>query len=273
MSRRIDNPWRRTSPLVIAHRGQRATFPEQTLEAYEEAIRLGAEGIETDVQRTRDGRLAMLHDLTVDRTSDGRGPIAAMGWAEVRALDAGAWRGERFAGVRIPSLEETIELIVGAGILLCVEIKGSVEDAPGTAVAVARLVRDRGLLDQVFISSFDHAALAAARAEVGSPLLAPERLPEDGPSDPSIAVAQATALDAAVLQHRWEDLTPAVVDGLHAAGTGVWSWPIDTLASIARSVELGCDGIIGDDVPLLLEGLGRETPAGPAGPAVASSPP
>lgn len=257
MSRRVGNPWRRSAPLALAHRGQRATFPEQTLEAYEEAIRLGADGIETDVQLTRDGRLAMLHDLTVDRTTNGRGPIAAMDWDDVRALDAGSWRGERFTGARIPSLEETIELVVGAGLLLCVEIKGTPADAPVTAVAVARLIRDRGLLDRVFISSFDHAALQAARREVGSPLLAPERLPEAGPSDPEVAVSQAAALDAAVLQHRWEDLTPEIVDALHASGSAVWSWPIDTRESITKSVELGCDAVIGDDVPLLLDGLGR----------------
>ena len=125
MSRRDDNPWRRSKPLAVAHRGQRATFPEQTLEAYAEAIRLGADGIETDVQRTRDGRLAMLHDLTVDRTTNGHGPIAGLDWADVRALDAGSWRGERFNGAKIPSLEETIELVVGAGLVLCVEIKGT----------------------------------------------------------------------------------------------------------------------------------------------------
>ena len=261
MSRRDDNPWRRSRPLAIAHRGQRATFPEQTLEASAEAIRLGADGIETDVQRTRDGQLAMLHDLTLDRTTNGHGPIAGLDWADVRALDAGSWRGERFNGAKVPSLEETIELVVGAGLLLCVEIKGTQEDARGTAVAVARLIRERGLIDQVFISSFDHAALAAARDEAGSPLLAPERLPEGGPPDPDVAVAQASALDAAVLQHRWEDLTPVVVEALHAAGSAVWSWPIDTPASIRRSVELGCDGVIGDDVPLLLEGLGRRAQA------------
>jgi len=252
------------APRVFAHRGGSGLAPENTIAAFDNGLALGADGLELDVHLSRDGVVVVHHDATVDRTTNGHGPIAAMDWAEVRALDAGAWRGERFAGARIPSLEDTIELIVGAGLLLCVEIKGTADDAPATAVAVARLIRDRGLLDQVFISSALDGALAAARAEVGSPLLAPERLPEAGPSDPATAVAQAVALDAAVLQHRWEDLTTDVMDALHAAGTAVWSWPIDTVESIQRSVELGCDGIIGDDVPLLLEGLGRAAPSGSA---------
>jgi glycerophosphoryl diester phosphodiesterase len=265
MTRRGDNPWRRTTPIAMAHRGQRATFPEQTLEAYEAAIRLGAEGIETDVQRTQDGRLAMLHDLTLDRTTDGSGLIAEHDWAAVRSLDAGTWFAPQFGRCRVPSLEDTIDLVVGAGLLLCVEIKGTPDDAPATAVAVARLLRERDLLDRVFVSSFDHAALAAARAEVSSSLLAPERLPDVGPSRPALAVEQAVALDAAALQHRWEDLTPDVVEAVHAAGTAIWSWPIDTLESIARSVELRVDAIIGDDVPLLLKGLGRAASVPPAG--------
>ncbi|MEO5939505.1 MAG: glycerophosphodiester phosphodiesterase family protein, partial [Candidatus Limnocylindrales bacterium] len=231
--------------------------PEQTLEAYQVAIELGADGIECDVQRTRDGRLAMVHDLTLDRTTDGHGPVAEHDWADLVRLDAGSWFDPRFAGTRIPSLEDTLDLAVAAGILLCVEIKGDGASAPGTAAAVAELLRARDLVDQVFISSFDHAALAAATAILGRPLLAPERLPEAGPPDPPTAVRQATDLGAAVLQHRWEDLTNEVVNALHAAGVAVWSWPIDSLAAIARSVAVGADGMIGDDVPLLLEGLGR----------------
>src|SRR4029078_5747520 len=119
--------------------------------------------------------------------------------------------------------------LLQAGLLLGVERKGTASDAPRTAVAVARLIRERGLVDQVFISSFDHAALAAARQEAGSPLLAPERLPEAGPSDPDLAVAQAAALDAAVLQHRWEDLTAEVVKSLHGAGSAGWFSARDTL--------------------------------------------
>jgi glycerophosphoryl diester phosphodiesterase len=239
-------------------------MPEQTLEAYATAIELGADGVETDVQLTGDGHLAMLHDLTVDRTTDGHGPIADMAWSAVRELDAGTWFGAQFAGLRVPSLEETIDLVVGAGRLLCVEIKGDPVHAEATATAVARHLRQRRLLDRVFISSFDHAALEAARREAGGALLAPERLPASGPPDPLGTVAQARALGAAVIQHRWEHLTAEVVDAVHGAGIGVWSWPIDTAESIAASVEAGVDAVIGDDVPLLLEGLGRKPPTAQA---------
>jgi glycerophosphoryl diester phosphodiesterase len=266
MTAGAQNPWRRSRPLAIAHRGQRASVPEQTLEAFEAAIALGCEGIECDVQRTKDDVLVMLHDLTLDRTTNGSGPVAAVDWADVRRLDAGSWRSARWRSCRIPTLDETIELALSADVPLCIEIKGIAADTPGTAAAVATVLRDRGLLDRMFISSFDHAALGAARDVAGRPLLAPERLPEAGPPDPAVAVAQATALDATVLQHRWEDLTVAVVDALHDVGVAVWSWPIDSLESIEHSVAVGVDGIIGDDVTLLRDGLGL-----PAMPASAAS--
>jgi glycerophosphoryl diester phosphodiesterase len=268
MSGPADRTWIRAAPLAIAHRGQSASFPEQTISAYRAAIDLGVDGIECDVQLTRDGRLAMMHDLSVDRTTDGHGPVADLDWSELARLDAGSWFGSGFADCRVPSLEETLELAIASGIVLCVEVKGMPSEALRTAAAVADLIRDRDLVDRVFVSSFDHEALAVARDVLGRPLLAPERLPEKGPPDPASAVAQATELGATVLQHRWEDLTSGVVDALHDAGVAVWSWPIDTFESIARSVAVGADGIIGDDVALLLEGLGRTT-----GAAVAAPPP
>lgn len=261
MSRSVANPWRREKALAMAHRGQRATMPEQTLETYRAAIALGCEAIECDVQRTRDGRLAMFHDITLDRTTDGHGPIAEIDWADLQRLDAGSWFDPRFASLRVPSLEATLELAVDAGIPLCIEIKGTPAAAPATARAVAVLLRDRGLLDQMVISSFDHDALGAARSVAPGVWLAPERLPMSSPPDPAAAVAQATATGAAVLQHRWEDLTTEVVDALHEAGVAVWSWPIDSFESIGHSMAIGVDGIIGDDVPLMLEGLGRTPPA------------
>jgi glycerophosphoryl diester phosphodiesterase len=255
MTRPATNPWRRPVPLVVAHRGQRATRPEQTIEAYRVAIELGCEAIECDVQRTRDGRLVMLHDLALDRTTNGRGRLADRTWDEVRGLDAGSWFDPAFADVRLPTLEESIDLAEAASIPLCIEIKGTPDDAPETAIAVALLLRDRGLLGRMFLSSFDHTALAAATRVVGPILLAPERLPEAGPSDSATAVAQARALGATVLQHRWEDLTNGVVEALHEAEVAVWAWPVDSQEAIAHSVAVGADGIIGDDVQLLRAGL------------------
>lgn len=249
--------WRRTPPLAIAHRGQRATVPEQTLEAYQAAIDLGCDAIECDVQRTRDGRLVMLHDLTVDRTTDGEGPVAAIGFAELRQLDAGSWFGGSFAGCRVPTLDETIDLAVRAGVPLCIEIKGEPPDAAETAIAVVDVLRERDLLDAMFVSSFDHDALAAATRSAPGLLLAPERLPYLGPADSTAAVRQATELGAAVLQHHWEFLTAAVVDDLHRAGVAVWSWPIDSPEAVAHSMTVGVDAVIGDDVALLLRELGR----------------
>ena len=253
--------WRRERTLAIAHRGQRATFPEQTLEAYQAAIDMGADGIELDVQMTRDGHLAMIHDLTLDRTTDGHGPVADIDWEDLRRLDAGSWFDPRFAGSRVPSLDEAIELAVATGVLLCVEIKGDRHAALRTAAAVAELVHARDLHETVFISSFDHAALDVVRRVSDGLRLAPERLPQSGPPDPSAAVAQARALGATVMQHRWEPLTTEVVDALHAVGTGVWTWPIDSDEAVQRSVAAGADGLIGDDVSLLLRALGRAASA------------
>jgi glycerophosphoryl diester phosphodiesterase len=261
MTRPGANAWRRTTPLVMAHRGQRATVPEQTLEAFRAAIDLGCEAIECDVQRTRDGRLVMMHDLTVDRTTDGRGAVAMLDWDEIRSLDAGSWFATDFAGCRVPTLDAAIDVALDAGVPLCIEIKGTALEASATAEAVAAVLRDRDLVDRMFISSFDHAALAAAaRRLAGRGLLAPERLPEAGPADPAAAVAQATALGATALQHRWEDLTPAVVEALHAVDVAVWAWPVDSAEAVARSAAVGADAVIGDDVGLLWQWL-RSMPA------------
>lgn len=250
------NPWRRDQPLVVAHRGHRAAYPEQTLPAFAAAIDLGCRAIEADLQLTRDGRLVMMHDLTVDRTTDGHGPVAGATLAELEALDAGSWFHPRFAGTGIPTVEALLDLAVPAGVTLCLEVKGTPAAAPDVATALVGLLRDRGLLDRVFVSSFDHAAMAAARRVAPGVLLAPERLPEDAPPDPAEAVRQARASGATVLQHRWEYLTADVVDALHAADVAVWTWPTDTVESIEASIRCGADGVIGDDVAWLLDAVG-----------------
>lgn len=248
----IQNLWMRPeTPLIIAHRGQRAEAPEQTLEGFVLAVERGAQLIEADVQLTRDGVLAMMHDPTIDRTTNGTGRLAAHTWSDLQELDAGSWFGPAFAGARIPSAVATIELARSRGVSLCLEVKGRPgREANRIAVALAHLVESARATSFVFMSSFHHGALAAARSVVPNLLIAPERLPEYGPVRTELLVRQARALGAQIIQHRWEVLTAEAVDALHAAGVGVWAWNTNDRRATAISRAMGVDGLITDDLRL-----------------------
>ena len=253
------NRWRtRGRLLVAAHRGQKATFPENTLAAFQEAVRLGMTLIECDVNLTRDGVLVMMHDPTLDRTTDGHGPVGDHTWDEVRRLDAGLKFSPAFAGTRVPTTLETLRYFRAAGIQGCFEVKGrDADEHLRVADALADLLVAEQALDYAIMSSFDHEALALAKAKVPVLALAPERLPEYGPPDAAAAVQQAQTLGAPILQHRYDRLTPEVVAALHARDIAVWAWPTDTEESLAVSVSLGVDGVIGDDVPFMLAAVDR----------------
>lgn len=107
---------------VIAHRGACAEAPENTLSAFDRAIAVGSHGIETDVRRTRDHHLVLIHDETVDRTTNGSGKVSDMTWRELSSLDAGGWFADRFAGEKVPLLDDILERYC-ASIPLVLEIK------------------------------------------------------------------------------------------------------------------------------------------------------
>ena len=146
---------------VIAHRGFSGAAPENTLAAFEKAIEVGADMFELDVLLSRDGRVVVIHDDTLDRTTDGEGKVAAFTLAELKKLDAGSWFSAEFAGERIPTLEEALRLAKGC-ILVNVEIK---TEAVGRGVVAKALevIDELDMKDNVVISSFDPTALAKAR--------------------------------------------------------------------------------------------------------------
>ena len=259
----LSNPWRRDErPLVIAHRGHCVEYPENTLEAYRKAIDLGVEMIECDVNITRDGWLVMMHDWTLNRTTDGAGPVKDATWDEIQRLDAGVRFKPEFAGLRVPSTEAAIRLFREAGVYGCFEVKGgSVEVAKEIAGALADLFVRLDALETNFMSSYYHEALALAQARVPELKIAPERLPDDAPADPPEAVRQAKALNAPVLQHQHTVLTAGVVRSLHESGIAVWSWNTETESSIRHSLDCRADGLMGDDVRLMVEWRGRLRPA------------
>jgi glycerophosphoryl diester phosphodiesterase len=248
----------RQRPLVIAHRGHSIEVPENTLEAYRRAIELGAEMIECDVNMTRDGELVMIHDWTLDRTTNGSGRVEELTLDEVRALDAGSSFDPTYAGVRVPTTAETLDLAREAGILMCFEVKG---ETPAhyrrVADALVDLFVAKDALGWAFMSSYDHEALAVAKAKVPELLLAPERLPDDVPPDPAEAIHQATALGAPVLQNHWRFLTPELVAGLHGRGIALWSWPTTEEEGIVASLDAGVDGVMGDAVAAMVRLVGE----------------
>ena len=256
------NPWlREHRPLSIAHRGHSIAFPENTMEAYRKAIELGVEMIECDVNITRDGKLVMMHDATLDRTTSGSGRVSAATWDEIQQLDAGGKFKPEFSGLKVPSTEETLLLYKEAGISSCFEVKGGdVEESNRIALELVELFIKHDILDKAFMSSYHHDALKLAKSKCSDLLLAPERLPDDAPADPPEAVRQAKSFSAPVLQHQYTVLTEEVVRVLHENEIAVWSWSTTDEPSMIFSIECGADALMGDDVKLMIEVLNRMRP-------------
>ena len=148
---------------VAAHRGWSEKYPENTLEALKAAIDLGVDQIEFDVRVTRDNELVVIHDATVDRTTNGTGLVCEKLLAEIRALDAGAYKGEEFKGLRVPTLIEVMELVKDHPTLtLDIELKeypttpGIGELAYDVCDRVLKIVDEYGYTDRVVINSFSN---------------------------------------------------------------------------------------------------------------------
>jgi glycerophosphoryl diester phosphodiesterase len=142
--------------FVVGHRGAAGLAPENTIPAIEVGIRHGVHAIEVDVHRTRDGRLVVMHDTSVERTTNGTGEIRELRWDEMRRLDAGGHFSPSYAGVSAPTLSEVIDRVLGAGCELVVEVKDPAH-YPGIARDLADLLAKKtsGIADDVIVISFD----------------------------------------------------------------------------------------------------------------------
>lgn len=253
----MSNPWFRADrPLVIAHRGHSIAVPENTMEAYRRAIELGTEMIEADVNITRDGRLVMIHDWTLDRTTNGSGRVREATLAEIQQLDAGSWFGPEFEGLRVPTTVDMIRFAGEAGMPVCFEVKGAdADEADVIADLLVDLFVEHDALGWALMSSYHHRAMARSKARVPELMLAPERLPDDVPADPEEALRQARDLGADIIQNHFRFVTPELVDHLRAAGVALWAWPTTERQEILDTLELGVDAIMGDDVTAMVDAV------------------
>jgi glycerophosphoryl diester phosphodiesterase len=215
----------------IAHRGASGYAPENTRAAFDRAIAMQADAVETDVQVTTDGALVLFHDAFVDRNSDGHGPVVDYSLAELRALDLGAWFGPSFAGQRVLTAREMIDEYV-ARIPVVFEIK----DPRATAPLIALLI-ERGVIDRVQITSFLWYPLLDARALHPTVPLGylTQRYDDD-------LLDRLTRRGIHQLCLHVGQLTAQRVTGAHARGLTVRAWGIDARWQIARLFETGVDG-------------------------------
>lgn len=242
--------WGTGRTLGVAHRGASRYAPENTVAAVRLALEHGVPAVECDVQRSKDGHLVVIHDQTVDRTTDGRGPVVSHTLAELRGLDAGRWFAPEFAGERIPVLDEVLDSVRGHA-LLKLEIKNGPIFYEGIERQVIEAVGRHGMEDDVLLISFDHESLRTVRAfsaAIATGILYAARL-VDGPAAARAAGADALCLD-------WGFATEDVVAGGHGAGFGVFVWTVDDEDVARRCVALGVDGITSNDTRLLRRLLG-----------------
>ncbi|HEX4836110.1 MAG TPA: glycerophosphodiester phosphodiesterase family protein [bacterium] len=242
--------WGARGVLGIAHRGASRYAPENTLAAIRLALDHGAPAVECDVQRTKDRHLVVIHDQTVDRTTDGRGPVAAHALEDLLRLDAGRWFGPAFAGERIPTLDEVLE-VAGGRALLKLEIKNGPTFYEGIEQQMVEAIGRRGMEEDVLLISFDHESLRRVRAlspRIATGILYAARL-VDGPG-----AARAAGADALCIS--WDYATGDVVSGGHGAGLGVFVWTVDDEDVARHCLSLGVDGITSNDTRLLGRLLG-----------------
>jgi glycerophosphoryl diester phosphodiesterase len=240
---------------VIAHRGFSGVAPENTMAAFRKAIDVGADMFELDVLLSKDGQVVVIHDDTLDRTTNGEGLVSEHSLEELRALDAGSWFDPEFAGEAIPTLKETLELARGH-ILVNIEIKTeAVTDRArgGIVDKTLGLVRRLDMMDQIVISSFDPRALAYARElepGVKTASLFNAELQEG--LSPEEVMAEVTS-NGFNLSRKQVDAS--IIEACHRLERPVAVYTVNEVDEMERVLDLGVDAIFTDQPDRLLEVL------------------
>ena len=240
---------------VIAHRG--GSGPDGTVAGCRRSLALGVVFLELDVRLTRDGQAVILHDPTVDRTTDGRGPVEGLTLEELKRLDAGAkFRdpaepGRSYAGERIPTVAELLRAVGPRGIVL-LELK-----VPRAAGPVIEAIRAEGAFDRAVVRTADEELLRAIRAS--EPRVRTGTMGAF-PAAPELEAFASRLSDLGVrafTPRQDERVTPAAVRRLQAAGIAVWGTNTNDLEVMRRLIDAGVDGIITDHPRMLLELLSQ----------------
>jgi glycerophosphoryl diester phosphodiesterase len=226
--------------LIIAHRGNSSEFPENTLPAFESAVKIGADLVELDYHHSADGVPCVLHDEMLSRTTDAddllgiKEPLVCnYKHAELCRLDAGAWFDLKFAGTRLPTLEESLEAIQMGSVTL-------VERKAGDAATCVKLLEKKKLLDQLVVQSFDWEYVRQCRQLAPNLVLA--ALGGKPLNDKRLEMAAATGAQVIAWDHK--EIKRPQIEAIHAKGLKAWVYTVDDPARAKQLIAAGIDGII-----------------------------
>ncbi|MDQ3134260.1 MAG: glycerophosphodiester phosphodiesterase [Acidobacteriota bacterium] len=254
------------SPLVIAHRGGAGLWPENTLHAFTQAAALGVDMLELDVHATADGVLVIIHDPTLNRTTDGTGAISQLTLAELQRLDAGyRWSPDggktyphRGRGLTVPTLDEVLRAF--PHLRFNIEPK---QEQPSIVQPLCQMLRERGVTNRVIVGAFRSSVLEDFRR------VCPEAATSASTSEAShfLALQRAgladtfsppmQALQVPETAGGWQVLTPDFIASAHRRNLQVHAWTINDVETMKRLIAAGVDGIMTDYPDRLLEVLGR----------------
>ncbi len=226
-------------PWLIAHRGASGSAPENTMAAFRRAIELGANFIETDLQLTRDAHLVAIHDVTLERTTNGRGTVRDYTLAELRQLDAGSWFSSEFAGEKIPTMDEIFELAREADVVFFLELKADV--LWGVEHTLVHALRQSGEAARTMVLSFHDRILANVHRL--DPTLMTGFL-----FDKSLDNAVGLALRAGARQvaPRADLVNRELVQAAHQEDLRVVTWAVNEPDQMRALISTGVDGIMTD---------------------------
>jgi len=251
---------RSRKPHVIAHRGASGYAPETTLEGYRLALQMGADGIEMDVHRLRDGAIVAFHDPDVKRTTNGQGPISEFTLSEIKALDAGSWFNDahpekarpEYAGLKVPTFQEIIDLTKESSVELYVEIKDPDLHRSDLESSAFSIVRDNGMLPRTRFLSFS--AQSIQRIKALDPSAQTTLLVARPEMDPVQAALRASADELGIL---YKLATPALLKAVRDNHLLITVWTVDEQAEMLRMIQLGVDRITTNYPDRLIQLLDR----------------
>lgn len=240
----LDGSAKEHRPQVVAHRGNHRFAPENTIVSYEQALEAGAPIVELDLHRSKDGVIILMHDDTLERTTNGVGNVNDMTLEQLKALDAGSWKDAKYAGERVPTLEELAELCKGKAVMM-LDLKD-----PVRGDEIAPVLQRVGIeSDQVIVAPWETDQASGLKPYLPDTpmILLHSRVPSGYAADGDAFFEGLKRMGFSGFSLKWMHLSQAFVDDAHRHGMKVHTWTLNDPEDISGAVLMGVDGVITDD--------------------------